>query len=216
MNNQIISPDDRIKKAIKESFDIYIQRLISEFNLEANFQHDYSMILEKNLQLNKLDKYEMFQVVLEKNIPIGEQNNYVDIVVKYDNLKTNVQKQFLIELKNKKEDSAEDIGVICSFGDISNLNHLVYSDRKADGAFFIFITSSQKYISPKNNTTQKELPMFDGAQLIKNSPYTVSKKSAQEAARRYNNHFYFHKDYNIEYTEFKIKNKSYWYFMLEI
>ena len=98
-----IDPIERIRQAIQQSMQIYVNRLIEgyyEFGTEASFQLHFSSILDRLLELNTNSTNESFTVMLEKNYPIQGQNDKIDISVTYKN--ETETKTVLIELKNKK------------------------------------------------------------------------------------------------------------------
>lgn len=215
-----IDPIERIRQAIQQSMQIYVNRLIEgyyEFGTEASFQLHFSSILDRLLVLNTNSTNESFTVMLEKNYPIQGQNDKIDISVTYKN--ETETKTVLIELKNKKiTDSASDNGNIDSYIDIYTLSTQLYGNNEnmIDGAFFIFLTDLQTYPNIPIRGTRVELPMYDGAVIKKNTHYMVSGRSAKERTTKYPNGFYFIKEYKIEYTKFFVTEKPFCYFMIEL
>lgn len=66
-----IDPIERIRQAIQQSMQIYVNRLIEgyyEFGTEASFQLHFSSILDRLLELNTNSTNESFTVMLEKTI----------------------------------------------------------------------------------------------------------------------------------------------------
>ena len=83
-----MDPIERIRQAIQQSMQIYVNRLIEgyyEFGTEASFQLHFSSILDRLLELNTNSTNESFTVMLEKNYPIQGQNDKIDISVTYKN-----------------------------------------------------------------------------------------------------------------------------------
>ncbi len=208
--------NERVEKIINETIKIYINKVINgicEIGLEATFQLYFAMILDKLLGLYTLDKDEHFQLVLEKNYPISNQRDYVDIAIEYS--KGEIKKTFLIELKFKKiSDSAPDLGTIYSYIDMFNLNEQKYRLSVADDCYFVFLTDLSTYKNrPRAAGTRMELPMFNGAKIKAGSSYKVTGKSALENTKKYPNGFCFNADHTIEYKHFKVVTDDYWFFI---
>lgn len=209
-----------VKQAIHEAFNIYIDRLINryyDFGLEATFQMHFSLTLEEVLKTKTVSPTERYVVMPEKNFPIDGNKDYIDIVIQHsDQDKTEM---FLIELKYKKtSDGAPNIGNIESYIDIYNLGRQLNNTQfDFGGAYFIFMTNHNAYLKPApRGKTRNEMPMYDGYTIEANRTYNVTNPAAKKKTSKYPQGFTFPKEYHIEYTEFKVQNTLYWYYMLEI
>ena len=141
-------------------------------------------------------------------------DKYIDIVIKHTNNKNSTY--YLIELKYKKiTDSAPDLGNVLSYIDMYTLDDLS-KQSNIDGAYFIFLTDLKTYTKNPKKGTRKELPMHDQAKIQAKNAYKASGKAASKAMAKFQNGFTFSKNHNIEYTNFKIGNKDYWYFIEKI
>ncbi len=209
------SPDERIDLAIKRSMVLYCNRLKNGYypiGLEATFQFYFARILESVLSTLVIRNDEMFQVLLEDNNRIGEENDYVDIVVDYKTSNSDSLK-YLIELKfkkkrekeseksKKKSDGGTNDGVIKSYIDMYNLDRQKKEGNCRKG-YFIFLTNLQTYKNMPRNGLREKLPMYDGAKIFANRDYTDNK-----------NVFCFSDEHNIEYNEFDVKDEKFWYFI---
>lgn len=200
---------------INEAMKIYVARLISgyfELGLEATFQLHFSRILEDLLLVKTTREDERYQVLLEKNMPINDNKDYVDVVIKHSIGK--IEELYLLELKFKKiSDSAPDLGNVVSYIDMYNLD-CHKNTPNVKGCYFIFLTDLQTYVNAPNRGTRTEIPMHDLCKIEKNKNYNVTGTAAKAAMGRYlDKGFNFTEDHTIEYTNFKVKNKNYWYFI---
>lgn len=209
------SPDERIDLAIKRAMALYCNRLKTGYypvGLEATFQFYFARILESVLSTLVIDN-EMFQVLLEDNNPLDSQKDYVDIVVVYQSPNSDPLKYF-IELKfKKKSDSATDLGVIESYIDMFVLDRHKQRGNCQKG-YYVFLTNLQTYINEPRHGTRVELPMHEGATIVANKKYTVSGAAAQTASFKYPNGFCFSADHIIEYNEFTVNDKEFWYYII--
>lgn len=212
VNNNI---NDRVESIIKQTLNIYINRLKTgyyEIGLEATFQLHFSKILQDLFDVNTLSPNERFEVLLEKNLPVNGNKDYIDVVIRHTENK-NVS-WYLIELKFKKEtDSAPDLGNIESYKDMYTLDcHKTTSNVK--GCYYIFMTDYKTYLNKSKKGTRTELPMHDLAKISPNQVYNVTNPSAVKALGKYaNTGLKFSMDHTIEYEHFKIGTKDYWYFI---
>ena len=210
--------DTRVNKAIYESMDIYLTKLKTGFidiGLEDTFKMHLADIIGKELEQRTFYKDEHFIVKFEKNMPIKDIKDYVDVVIEYQ--RGDTQKLYLIELKFKKSsDSAPDLGVVKSYIDIYNLDYHHANTSHVCGCYFIFMTDLETYIKQSNKGTRNQLPMHDGAEIVANNSYTVLGKAAKKASAQYPSGFIFSNNYNIEYQNSKINNTDYWHFILKI
>lgn len=211
--------DSRVEKAVNSSMDIYLNKLKTGFidiGLEDTFKMHLADIINRELEQRTFYKDERFIVKFEKNMPINDNKDYVDIVIEYR--KGDIQKLYLIELKFKKiTDSAPDLGVIESYIDIYNLDCHHANTPDVCGCFFIFMTDLQTYTNQSNRGgTREQLPMHDRAEIVANRSYTVSGDAAKKASAKYPDGFIFSNNYNIEYQKSEINNKDYWHFILKI
>ena len=222
MKQEKIIPLDvksRVDIAINKAMNLYVNKLINnslELYLEASFQLHYARILKDILNLYTLSSNERFQILLEYKIKSNTDNKakYVDIVIKYTN--DNSLFYYLIELKYKKiTDSASDLGNIHSYVDMYNLDKLA-KQRNIDGAYFIFLTNLKTYINEPKKGVREELPMHDNSKIKANTPYKASGKTASKEMVKFPNGFIFSENHKIEYTNFKINNDDYWYFIEKI
>lgn len=208
----------RVDSAIRKSMDIYINKLMTKYidtGLENAFQMHLAEIVSKELDQLTFFCDERFVVKFEKNIPINNNNDYIDIVVEYK--RGSILKQYLIELKFKKEtDSAPDLGNIYSYIDIYNLDCHKKNTSNVEKCYFIFLTDYEVYTKGSKRGTRFELPMFDCYTIKANTTYTVTGNSAKKNTLKYPNGFIFSKDYYIEYQKAKINNKDFWFYILEI
>lgn len=208
--------DLRVDSIIRESMDIYINRLVNgllEVGLEATFQLNLARILKDLLNIKIVSLNERFQVLLEKNIPINGNKDYIDIVIKYTN--NNKESIYLIELKNKKiSDSVPDLGNVVSYIDMYNLDCHMQNLSSVIGCFFIFLTDLKTYKNKPRIGTRKELPMHDKSEIKASQKYDVTGKAAIKAMGNYHkNGFKFSTNHLIKYTNFKIQKKDYWFFI---
>lgn len=207
--------NDQVEFVIYDAMNIYVSRLMSryfELGLEATFQLHFSRILEDMLSVKTISEDERYQVLLEKNIPIDGNKDYVDIVIKHNIGRA--EDLYLLELKYKKiTDSASDLGNVASYIDMYNLDrHKNTSNVK--GCYFIFLTDLKTYVNIPNKGTRMELPMHDLCKIEKNKNYNVTGKAAIDAMGKYHEEgFTFSSDHTIEYTNFKIGDKDFWYFI---
>ena len=214
-----INVDDRVREAVNNGMNIYVNKLINGFiepGLEATFQLHFAKIIDDLLQTSTYDINERFQVCLERNMPINGNKDYIDIVIKYHCL--GLDKLYLIELKFKKiTDSAPDLGTIYSYQDMFNLDSHHVNTPNVAGCYFIFLTDLQTYLNKPNRGTRVQLPMEDKATIQPNHVYKVTGKAAKKAMKGYlNNGFKFSHQINIEYQHFSIQSKDYWFFIEEI
>lgn len=213
-----VSVNERIDKIINEAMNIYINKVVNgiyEVGLEATFQLYFATILGKLLELYTLDKDERFQLVLEKNYPISSQKDYVDIAIKHS--KGTVEKNFLIELKFKKEsDSAPDLGTIYSYIDMYTLDVQKYNAHSAEDCYYIFLTDLATYKNKPTRGTRVELPMYDNAIIKSGKRYIATGKSAREKTKKYPTGFSFNSRHKIKYKHFKVNTKDYWFFIEKI
>lgn len=211
---------DRIDEAVHKAVQIYFTRLNTgfyEIGLEDTFKMHLGDILGKELELATLYPDERFIVMLEKNMPIHENKDYVDIVIRYQ--KQNTVEIYPMELKFRKiTDYATDNGNIDSYIDICNLDAHKASTANIHGCYYIFMTDLETYTKQaRMDCTRAELPMHDGYIIQKDKTYTVSGKSAKNRiAKKYPYGFTFHNDYSIEYEKVLIGEKPYWYYILKL
>lgn len=208
----------RVQKAVKDGMDLYVAKIkhgYIEVGLEATFQLQLAKIIDDILQLLTFDINERFQVVLERNMPILNNKDYVDIVIKYHN--NSVDKLYLIEVKFKKiADDAPDANTIYSYQDMMNLDAHKNQTLNVDGCFFIFLTDKQTYKNkPRKSGTRVELPMQDGAIIQSGKNYNVTGPSAIACMNGYPNGFTFTATHTISYQEFDINGHPYWFFIEE-
>ena len=221
-NANCISMDvtSRVDEAIDKSMDIYINKLMTNYidiGLEYAFQMHLAEIISKELDQLTFFSDERFVVKFEKNMPINNNNDYIDVVVEYK--RGSIFKQYLIELKFKKEtDSAPDLGNIYSYIDIYNLDCHRKNSNNVERCYFIFLTDYEVYTkaSKKEKGTRFELPMYDGYTIKANTNYIVTGNSAKKDTVKYPNGFIFSNDYLIEYQKTKINNKDFWFYILKI
>lgn len=217
-NEISLDVDERVDKAIKDSMDIYINKLKTGFidiGLEASFKMHLANIINRELEQRTFYKDERFVVQLEKNMPINGNKDYIDIVIEYQ--RGGIQKLYLLELKFKKiTDSAPDLGTIESYIDIYNLDCHHANTSNVYGCYFIFMTDLQTYVNQSNKGTRSQLPMHDGAVIAAHSQYTVSGQAALKASGKYPSGFTFHNSYKIDYQKSVINGKDYWHFILRI
>ena len=221
-----LNVDERVKEAISESMVVYCNKLARGnicVGLEATFQHELALILKDVLGLKTLTKDERFSLTLEQNIPVAHRDNYVDIVVHYD--EGGNRRDYLIELKFKKiSDSAPDLGTIETYFDLYNLDRLhntTCNPGNICGSFVIFLTNLQTYKNkPRKAGTRFELPMFDGASILAGQTYMASGSMAKSTIyKHYGDNFpgfVFTKNLAIEYNHFLVGQADYWYFIQEI
>ena len=212
------SVSERVENAIRRSMKTYLSRLDSgfyEIGLEDTFKMHIGSIISSELELSIIYPNERFIVIFEKNMPINSNNDYVDIVIKYQ-ASSNTE-LYLIELKFKKiSDSAPDLGNIYSYIDIYNLDSHKTSTPNVKDCYYIFMTDYKTYTEKSSTGTRTEIPMYDGYTILKNKRYTVSGKSAKDNTKKYPSGFTFHNDYCIEYETSSIDGTPYWYYILKI
>lgn len=210
--------DKRIKKAVLESLDIYLNKLRSGFletGLEDAFKMQLANIINTQLAQHTYFMDERFVVLFEKNMPINGNNDYIDIVIKYQ--KGTENRYHFIELKYKKiSDSAPDLGVINSYIDMFNLDSHKKNTKDVHGCYFIFLTDLKTYLNKPNKGTRVQLPMHDGAKIKNNVNYNVTGKSAKKEAKKYPNGFVFSNDHEIEYNQLNLDGRTLWYFFEEM
>lgn len=212
INNDL---NDRVKSIIKQALSIYINRLRTDYyeiGLEATFQLHFSKILQDLFDVNTLSPNERFEVLLEKNIPVNGNKDYIDVVIRYIENK-NVS-LYLIELKFKKiSDSAPDLGNIESYKDMYTLDSHKNTPN-VKGCYYIFMTDYRVYINKSGKGTRTQLPMHDLAKIKHGQIYNVTNASAIKALGKYaSTGLKFSLDHTIEYEHFKIGEKDYWYFI---
>lgn len=219
-----LSVDARVDDAIRKSMEIYCNKLVNKniaVGLEATFQHELALILRDVLDLKTMKPNERFSITLEQNIPVGGEKNYVDIVIHYDEDGKD-KTDYLVELKfKKKTDSAPDLGTIETYFDFYNLDRLCNTSLNPGNikkAYEIFLTDLQTYHNHPRSGTRTELPMYDRARVLKNQKYMVSGGTATKNVRKkYGpnfNGFSFTKNFDIEYTVFKMNDNDFWYFIV--
>ena len=212
------SPDKRIENAVRKAIQIYLSRIYNKFyeiGLEDTFKLYLGNIIATELELNTFSPTERFFVMFEKNMPINNHNDYVDIVIKYKN--QNVIKLYPIELKFKKiTDSAPDLGNLVSYIDIYNLDRHKAITKNVCGCYYIFMTDLETYTKKSFKGTRTEIPMHDGYTIQKNKSYTVSGATAKKNLAKYPNGLIFNNDYTIEYEKVIIDKKPYWYYILKL
>lgn len=210
--------DKRVKQAIEHSMQLYMNKLNSgvlELGLEDSFKMHLANIIDAWLNLYILFSDESVTVHFEKNIPINNNKDYIDIVIQYK--RGTIEKLYPIELKFKKiTDSAPDLGNIYSYIDIFNLDCHKKSTKNISKCYFIFLTDYETYTKMSTKGTRTDIPMYDGYRILQNKPYTVSTVSAKKNTAKYPNGFLFSNDYEIQYQKFSIKGKDYWFYILEI
>ena len=213
-----LDPIKRIENSINRAMLFYTSKLsggILEIGLEASFQMHLGDLLNSELQNQTTSSKERFVVHFEKNIEIEGRKDYIDIVVEYRSNEKHFL--YLIELKYKKEtDSAPDLGNIYSYIDIYNLSKQKANNSDVSGCCFIFLTDYKTYTNKAKSGTRLELPMHDGANILKGNVYKVTGESAKNNTNKYPDGFVFDSNYKIEYLNFKIKEKQYWYYILNI
>lgn len=213
-----LTAESRVRIAINQAMEIYMNQLNTGYitiGLENAFQMHLASIIGDLLNIHTFYPEERFIIHFEKNMPINGNDDYVDIVINHQN-GMNVEK-YLVELKFKKEsDSATDLGNILSYIDIYNLDSHKYFTPNVKNCYFIFLTDLKTYTRKARSGTRTELPMEDGYTIQKGNKYTVTGKSAKDNTYKYPNGFVFNNDYKIEYNRFEVKNKPYWYFILEL
>jgi hypothetical protein len=210
--------DKRIKTAILDSLDIYLNQLRSGFletGLEDAFKMHLANIISSELEQKTFFIDERFVVLFEKNMLINGNNDYIDIVIKYQ--RANQIRYHFIELKYKKiSDSAPDLGVLNSYIDMYNLDSHRQNTSDVYGCYFIFLTDLKTYLNKPYKGTRFELPMHNGAQINKHVNYSVTGKTAKKESRKYPKGFVFSKDHTIDYHEFKVGDRTLWYFFEEM
>lgn len=213
-----LSVDARVSECLKQAMGIYLNQIdngIISIGLESTFQMHLSKILTYLLDLNTYFADERFSLHLEKKTVIKNHKNYVDISINYRR-NTDIREYF-VELKfKKKSDMAPDLGNIESYIDIYNLDRHKQTTINVKKCYFIFLTDYEVYTTKSKKGTRKQLPMEDGCLIKKNQKYIVTGKSAKSKTVKYPSGFTFNNDYQIEYNRFDVKNKPYWYFILEI
>lgn len=212
------SVSTRIENAVRKAIYTYLARLNSGFyevGLEDTFKMHLGSLISAELELHTIAPNERFVVMFEKNMPINNTNNYVDIVVKYQVQDT--VELFPMELKFKKiTDSAPDLGNIVSYIDIYNLDSLKSNTSNIKDCFYIFMTDLETYTKESLSGTRTEIPMYDGYTIRANHNYTVSGNAAKKATAKYPEGFVFHNNYPIEYEVTGINGKPYWCYILKI
>lgn len=208
--------EKRIENAVKNAIKIYLSRLncsFYEIGLEDTFKMHLGNIISSELELNTFCPDERFIVMFEKNMPINGNNDYIDIVIKYQN--PEVVELYPIELKFKKiSDSAPDLGNIASYIDIYNLDSLKINTANVRNCYYVFMTDLETYTKKANKGTRTELPMHDGYIIKKGTTYSVSGKAAKDNTVKYPNGFTFNNNYKIEYEKVSIGEKPFWYYVL--
>lgn len=212
MNNNL---NDKVDSIIKQAMHIYVNRLITgyyEIGLEATFQLHFSKILQDLLDINTFSSKERFEVLLEKNIKVNGNKDYVDVVIRHT--EDTIISLYLIELKYKKiSDSASDLGNVASYIDMYNLDSHKNTEN-VKGCYFIFMTNLKTYISKPRKGARIELPMYDLAKIEPNHAYTFDGKTAKNAIKKYApNGFQFSISHSIEYEHFRIDTNDYWFFI---
>lgn len=210
--------EKRVSLAIKQAMEIYMNKLntgLITIGLENAFQMHLASIIGDLLNVNTYYPEEKFIIHFEKNMPINNNNDYIDIVINYNN-KENIE-HYLIELKFKKiSDSAPDVGNIESYIDIYNLDSHKQQTKNVKKCYYVFLTDLETYTRKSKKGTRTEIPMEDGYTIKKSKQYIVTGKAAKQNTIKYPDGFKFNNDYKIEYTKFNVNNKPYWYYILEI
>lgn len=218
LSQKNLTAESRVRLAINQAMEIYMNQLntgLISIGLENAFQMHLASIIGDLLNINTYYPEEKFVIHFEKNMPINSNNDYVDIVINYHN--KNSIEQYLMELKFKKiSDSAPDLGNIESYIDIYNLDTHKKKTTNVKNCYFIFLTDLKTYTRKARSGTRTEIPMEDGYVIQKGKQYTVTGMAAKKNTIKYPNGFMFNSDYKIEYTQFNVSNKPYWYFILEL
>ena len=216
--NMDLSVDLRVRTAVEQAMEIYLNRLntgLISLGLEDAFKMHLAGIISDLLNITTYYTDERFIIHFEKNMPINGNNDYVDIVINY-NRGEHIE-QYLIELKFKKiSDCVPDLGNVESYIDIYNLDMHKNNTPNVKGCFFVFLTDLQTYTKASTRGTRKELPMEDGYTICKGKRYVVSGETAKKNTRKFPKGFVFYNNHKIEYRKFNIKEKPYWYYILQI
>lgn len=221
-------PDDidkRIKQAIKDSVNIFINKFafgIIEAELEAGFQHELALILDDVLKLKMIHDDEFYKILLEHSYSINNKNDYVDIAIKYSRGKIN--KEYLIELKYKNDSDPSDLANLETYYDLYDLDVLknTHNPGHVQDCYVVFLTDIRAVtISPKGkNNTRTKVPMHDGYTILPGIKYMPVQKTAKnKVIKRYGNQFQgfvFKNAIHIQYTKFKNRGKDNWFFIAKI
>lgn len=87
----IVDEDIRVREAVSQAMLLYLNKLDTQFynvGLENSFQFYFAIELQNYLDTHTLQIGERFIVLLEQNMPINGNHDYVDIVIKYKNGET--------------------------------------------------------------------------------------------------------------------------------
>lgn len=218
-----LTVDSRVDNAIRTAMDIYMNKLSTGFvevGLENTFQMHLADFIGRELEQNTFHDDERFIVKFEKNMPINNNKDYIDIVIEYK--RKDETKLYLIELKFKKvSDSAPDLGNIESYKDIYNLDSHRKNTPNVCGCYYIFLTNYETYLKKSTYGTRTEIPMYDGYTIEANKLYKVTGPAAIKNTSKYSNGFMFHSDYKIEYQHMNMPyvntdEKDYWFYILKI
>ena len=215
------SAESRVKLALEDSLNLYVNKLSNkyyELGLEATMQLQLATILQKELEQYTFFLDERFQVILEKNVPLNGQRDYIDIVIKYHN-GNKKDKFFFIELKLKKSSQCSpNSGNVACYIDLYKLNqHRIV--KNAAGCYFVLLTDDERYTEQTSRAgARSTFPMFDGALIEKNKLYTANCPDVQNTFDKVGCHngVSFDKDIKVEYENFNIGNDQYWCFYTEL
>ena len=208
--------DTRVEMAVENALAAYMEKLQSgalRIESEASFQHHLALLI-----INYLSNDENFVIYLEKKYKLNKHNNYVDIVIEYKNDK--FEREYLIELKFKKEKSGINKAILLSFADIYNLEQLKDNNENVKNCYFVFLTHNEIYTKKPQNEKKERIrtkfPMWDG-ETIKPKIYQDDSTTAKGVFKKYPNGFEINHKYKIDYQKIIThKNENLWFFKLKI
>ena len=212
----------RIEQALRESVDIYINKLdygFYQLAVEAPLQLHVMKLLEQRLDQYTLSADERFVVDLEKNIPLGTKRDEIDGVVEYY-FKGELKEQYLIEFKYKKpSDGGPNSGNLDAYIDIYELEQQRINNSLVKGCYFVFVTSDKRFIvqSSRQAGTRMVFPLYDDYVIQKRSYIPLTPAAIRKLADSGYSELSFTREYEINYTYTKTaKGEDYWFFVLSI
>ena len=212
----------RIEQALRESVDIYINKLdygFYQLAVEAPLQLHVMKLLEQRLDQYTLSADERFVVDLERNIPLGTKRDEIDGVVEYY-FKGKLKEQYLIEFKYKKpSDGGPNSGNVDAYIDIYELEQQIATNPLVKACYFVFVTSDKNFTIPSSRQmgTRMVFPLYDGYIIQRKAYVPLTPAAVQKLADSGYSELTFNKEHEIEYTYTKTaKGEDYWFFVLSI
>ncbi len=208
----------RLEEIINHAWVIFANQYINnkyDINLEAPFQLHFASVIKQVGEIYCLKKHEIISVNLEVNMGVNNKN-YIDILVSYFDVPTNLEYSIPIELKFKtKQQSAEDIGALEMYKDLYRLERLLNNENNNSMPFgyFFCITDHHLYIQPSAKGLRTVIATYDGYKIKDNFEYKYVETKTGKNFYEENGGFRFNHQYEFSWENFEFNSNNHAYFL---